>query len=69
MAKWEMTEPAAMIPVAVEHYDKILEEVAELIYRHVCKSEADPLGPIQQKPQEREFSESGKTENKRRLSV
>ena len=47
MARWEVTETPEMIFVAVEHYDKILDEVADLLYRHIRKSQGQWLDPVQ----------------------
>jgi hypothetical protein len=43
-----MTEPPIMIPVACENYDKILDEVADLLYSFLCKYQGQWLDPIQQ---------------------
>lgn len=51
MAKWEVTEEPEMITVAVEHYDKILEELAELLYSYVCKLENTPSDHSKDKTQ------------------
>lgn len=47
MASWEVTETPEMISVAVEHYDKILDEVADLLYRHIRKSQGQWLDAVQ----------------------
>lgn len=47
MAKWEVTTPPEMVEVAVEHYDKLLDEIAEVLYFHFCSNQGQWLGPIQ----------------------
>ena len=39
MAKWEVESEPEWHAVVVPDYDKILDQVAELLYRHCCQSE------------------------------
>lgn len=48
MAKWELNEKPELIPVAHQHYDKILDEVAEILYREACSSKGQWLDPNSQ---------------------
>lgn len=48
MARWELKEEPEMIQIANEHYDKILDEIAEILYRHACISEGQWLDQNQQ---------------------
>ncbi len=48
MSRWELEDAPELIPVATEHFDKILDEVAEILYDLFCKSEGQWLDQIQQ---------------------
>lgn len=67
MARWEVKEPPVMIPVFVEHYDKILDEIADLLYHQACKykSENTPFDHFDKTSQETPRLE---TQPKRRIS-
>jgi hypothetical protein len=42
MAKWEINSPPEIVPLAVGHYELILDELADLLYSHICKLEKTP---------------------------
>lgn len=48
MAKWDLKESPTLIPVPCHEFNKVLDEVAELLYAFVCKSENQWLDQNQQ---------------------